>query len=288
MQVDVEPALSLPPECGVEGQPKRMATAYEVTVATLVCVLVAAAYLKWQDPTLRIASRRIVPAVELSMAVWLVSGLGRIWARRAALSMLLAFTVVGAREFAAGQASCGCFGAARVHPGWTLAFDVAMATALFSLGRGEVLSPHRPPPASAPRLAVAVMLGLAFGAAVQGRQSATPADDATRVVVRQVQVGGPFPILASLPANERIDLASGRRTVVVYDPTCEHCRSYVASLSGDPTSVRLVDVAIDSPIPDWANRFRQVRLPSTVDWILDVPLRVELVAGRVEAAWRPR
>lgn len=80
-----------------------------------------------------------VAAFEWGLAVWLLSGIAKLWARRTILSTLGVFLIISAREWLSGHTDCGCFGQTPVHPGITTSFDVAALIAIGYLGHYSVL-----------------------------------------------------------------------------------------------------------------------------------------------------
>ena len=72
----------------------------------------------------------LVPLFEGALGVWLVSGIGRVGAWAVATPTAGLFALHNLAQTADGEASCGCFGAATVPPGVTLAFDVVVLALL--------------------------------------------------------------------------------------------------------------------------------------------------------------
>ena len=145
------------------------------------------------------------------------------------------------------------------------------------------------PAPTRPRLAVAGGLGTACAAVAFSGFAAAVNPARTLVFDNQFRPGQPFPLLAHLPAADRADLAHGYRTVVFFDHSCDHCRAYLAALataSPVPPGVRLFDLSENAPIAP-AVPFRAVTLPPTVTVVVNVPLRVDLLDGTVEATWQP-
>ena len=71
-----------------------------------------------------------VVEAEFAVGLWLLSGLWRPAARRAALVAFVAFFVVSLSKALPGEASCGCFGPVPVSPRYTAGLDL---TAILSL-----------------------------------------------------------------------------------------------------------------------------------------------------------
>jgi hypothetical protein len=74
----------------------------------------------------------LVPTFESVLAVWLLSGAARAWATRVAVATLIIFICIAGWALISGKDDCGCFGGVRVHPGWTLALDLVVLTALIA------------------------------------------------------------------------------------------------------------------------------------------------------------
>jgi hypothetical protein len=100
--------------------------------------------------------------------------------------------------------------------------------------------------------------------------------------------GKPFPMLAYVDARAVGDLATGNRTVILFNGRCEACGTYLARISREKSSseaavTRLMDVA---PI---GRRGRTVSFPPFLEvplmpgnlYAVDVPLEVSLADGVV-------
>src|SRR5437762_3369993 len=123
-------------------QPPR--TAYAVITTLFALLLLVAAGLK-ADAALTegqgpFQKELAAAAAEAAIAVWLLSGVGRVWARRAAVVLLLAFVTLAGRRLVRGDADCGCFGRVRIHPALTLGVDLAALSSIWLLGRWTSVS----------------------------------------------------------------------------------------------------------------------------------------------------
>ena len=120
-------------------------SAYSVTCSAVAVVLVVAAVLKADAllDSLPLTSPRSTPIVlslvavpvEIFVAVWLLSGLAPIWARRVTLAVLAALGSVAAWHLYRGDSDCGCLGAVHAGPAWSVAFDVVAFCAIVWIRR---------------------------------------------------------------------------------------------------------------------------------------------------------
>ena len=240
-------------------------------------VLLIAAGLKVRRPDGGGTSLTIaIVAVEMCLALWLLSGLAPRWARRAALTLICLFVVIGGWHWVVGAASCGCFGDARVDPLWSVLLDMGMLAAIWVAGR--------------PFKRVSITTGLVrVGLAVTVAMACVSAmdrparDRVTRLFDADFAVGRSLPLLPGLAADDRADLSHGHRSLILYDHDCDRCRRYLARLwsnGAESSNVRLVDTSFQ---PTAEPHFRYARLPSTVTVAVTVPLRVELNDGVIES-----
>jgi len=116
---------------------------YELVSVLFALVLLVAAVLKGrlllsQDAQILSTAKRVMDtasaSIELLLGVWLLSGLARVWARFASLTLLAVFTVVASYHLVYGSTDCGCLGQVTVHPGIILLFDILVALALLRWG----------------------------------------------------------------------------------------------------------------------------------------------------------
>jgi hypothetical protein len=75
--------------------------------------------------------RGVAIAGEGFLGIWLLSGLWARGCRWAALSAFLAFSGVSTSKALASEATCSCFGAVQMSPGWTAALDLSAILALW-------------------------------------------------------------------------------------------------------------------------------------------------------------
>jgi hypothetical protein len=245
--------------------------------------------------------------VEWFMAAWLLSGVAPVWARRAAMSLLLLFVAVIAWRLAAGERDCHCFGALRVPPMVTLAFDLITLAALYGFGRGALEPrPQRDPDAGATagqpflslRLSFAVMAATVVPTSVVVAERKLPALGAAfgRAVPLDPQSwpGRRLPLLEYVESRDRADLITGEHTLIFVSRDCDTCKRYLAkraeALASDPGAagaVRLIDLASVTEPGDLSTPFAQVHLNRPVALLAAVPLEVTLQNGIVAAVRHP-
>jgi hypothetical protein len=294
----------------------RATRAYDALVVVFAVILVLAAALKvqslvWGNDYTGAAKPPqlwswMAAGLELGLAAWLLSGWAAGWARRAALSLLIVFSVVSGSRLLTGAGDCGCFGAMRVHPAYSLTLDLTCLLGIWLLGRSSFevsenfsvstgASEDRP----APRVG-----WFAFSLCVLVPSVAVPAiarlvaasGDRRQIILLDAQssLGKPFPLLPFLDEPSRADLATGRRTVILFSHDCDDCRRYLARLprfgnGSSEVAICAIDLApfnsggLGVGRPD----LRQVRLRNGVQCFSKVPLKLSLSDGIVQAAETP-
>ena len=78
--------------------------------------------------------------VELIVGLWLVSGWSRNTGRLVAIVLFAGLAAVSLYMLVNGEAACGCFGRIRVHPRWTLLFDLVCCGLLTVGAEGRPMS----------------------------------------------------------------------------------------------------------------------------------------------------
>lgn len=282
-----QPAAGLRPDLG-----------YELITFGFAVLLLIATGLKMQailSPSgFRISARWIQiasVATEWFIAAWLLSRFARVWARRAAIGLLIAFVVVAGWHLLAGDHDCGCFGRLTVHPAWTLALDVVVLGCIWVVGR-RALNVAR---ASDMRtiLVVAVVICLPVTTMFLASRLTAQTMEGQRAVVLDSKSwpGHQFPLLEFVDAADRADLANGRCTVIIFDRHCPRCRDFlqkVVQASLVPTNkrrTRVIDIAPASG--DLHNdevrcTLPQIALRQDMVYFANVPLEVSLRDGMVE------
>ncbi|MCX5647508.1 MAG: DUF1573 domain-containing protein [Planctomycetota bacterium] len=172
---------------------------------------------------------------EILLGLWLVSGLARRAAWAAALACFVVFVGVTLPKALTGADSCGCFGAVKVNPWYTLVLDVGAVGALTTF-RPNLKSRLQPPPRVRLQPVAAVLISLATGAAaaipILRYEPAMLSLEGTvvgggRPVLLEPKewIGKPCPLLAHIDIGSR--LAKGQWIVVLYHHDCPHCQERV-------------------------------------------------------------
>ncbi|HZL36735.1 MAG TPA: MauE/DoxX family redox-associated membrane protein, partial [Tepidisphaeraceae bacterium] len=272
---------------------------YDFVSRAFAVILLIAAGLKLQRlvvgqaalPLTRSSEEWVAIALEWGMAAWLLWGVGKMWARRAAMLLLAVFLCVAAWRWHAGDTDCGCFGAVAVHPAWTTALDAAMLLALWAL-RPLRFASERMTYSGALSCAVAAtcIFGASFFIAGEARADI---HGGPRVVVLHPSAwrGQAFPLLPSIDPAARADLSAGRCTVILFDRNCEKCRRYLiqrviaTDRAGRAERVQAIDIApaSDSGSPDvFLCAIPQIKLRGDVTYAANVPVEISLDGGLVD------
>lgn len=289
--------------------PRRRRPGFAVVRVVLGLILLAAAGLKAHQlatepvPNVDIFSYRwsltVQVQVEIVLGLWLLGGVHRRLLWLFATVCFAAFAAITLYKALAGQASCGCFGAVRVNPWYTLTLDVAAVGALV-LFRPD-LRLRRRVRLYWPRLTAAVVLalaaGIAAGVAIARYEPATVSDegdiigDDKRVVLEPDDWPGKrFPLLKYIDVGDK--LAAGDWTAVLFDRGCPECRKtvpkYVQLVREDNPAVgrlALIEVPSDGP-GGWlaeldASTYLLAKLSEERYWYVQTPLIIILKDGVV-------
>lgn len=76
----------------------------------------------------------VVVMFEITLAVWLVTGIGSTYACGVALVTFTAFSAVAASSIVANEPSCGCFGRTHINPWFAFLFDTSAVACLIVSG----------------------------------------------------------------------------------------------------------------------------------------------------------
>jgi len=286
--------------------------AYDVVRFVFASALLVAAALKMQALNSSVeapagwskTARAFEVIIEWTVAVWIISGHAKGWARRASIVLLAAFLLFAGVHWFKGDQDCGCFGQIHLHPRWTFGFDGIALIALFALGKGHTAwssDSHRNG-AKIKRSALALAVGVVLPALtfVLSGHSARLIADSTRVVVLEpfAWKGLQFPLLNSI-ASATPDLARGRWIVVLADQNCHTCRDYVARtdlaslaeagpIHQEPANVVLVYLATES---FQENSFQVsipvMRMKRDVIYVFEGPFLLFLSNGIVDDVSKP-
>jgi hypothetical protein len=121
---------------------RRAWLGYETISVVFAVILLVAAHLKAysfvghisQQPELKWQESITIGTIgsEFVLAGWILSGVAKVWARRAAIVILSVFICVAGYLLLVGEEDCGCFGPVQVHPGFTVGLDLLMVLLLLN------------------------------------------------------------------------------------------------------------------------------------------------------------
>jgi len=235
-------------------------------------------------------------------------------ARLVGIAMLSAFLPVLAGDVLSGAASCGCFGAVEIHPGFTLAIDLGFLLGLIVLGRGERRLALTPTLRTSgvvltglwSLVAIVAAFGFAGGALNEGASvTDNPVDGGSAVAAAlptdgyyfpryDAWLGHPFRELeiASWVRGLPDDLDTGQQYVIFYRKDCEHCHEllelYFSDALPHPTTAIAVPERDGFPTENIqhfsCSECRVAELPAGIDWFMKTPVLVRLAEGVVECA----
>jgi hypothetical protein len=254
----------------------------------------------WASRWLRIG----IVELEIVLGLCLFFGVAPRFVRGCALACFLLFAGASLYKVVLGETSCGCFGKVRVHPGYTLAFDVVAVAALVGAlrARGGVRAGHRGPWRYA---AFALVLSLvcavsAVALARSGGAEMTPegevVGDGPFVYLNPLAwVGQPFPLVRHIDIGDR--LAEGEWVVILYRHDCPKCRWVVPEyerlarvLADQPGSPKVALVEVPpygdpgDPLVSSPSSLVVGRLNDEREWFVEVPAKVRLKDGKVMTA----
>ena len=276
---------------------------YDAVSWVFACALLVAAALKalalYSNPGSpsgwSAAVRILEAAVEWTLAIWILSGYAKAWARRAVLTSLAVFALVAGFRWFNGHEDCGCFGKLTVHPRWTFGFDALALILLLTLGKLRAAGSGTSHTISRTALGIAIAIVVPALTILLTGPWANGASDSMPVVVLEPLKwrGQVFPLLNSLQSPAP-DLASGRWTVVLVDQNCHRCRDYVAatdfgSIAEAGRNVVLIDLATE--VSSERILFRVsipvIRMKPKAAYVFDGPFLVSTSNGIVESVVKP-
>jgi hypothetical protein len=253
------------------------------------------------------------------------------WARPVAVAMLSMFCLILIAEVSRGEKSCGCFGSITIPPIAMLAIDGTLLLGCVLIGRG--LLRGRETTARVPRgSAIAASLWSIAGAALSFSMLASWINQPDAVIENNDQpiktadsghqpanngatqrdrVPQPLPSyylpdcaswvgkkwseidLAQYMKQWPADVESGKRYIVFYQGTCEHCHELLEShfsgeLSIPTTAIRIpekrdgFELRGTHPMP--CSKCEMLQLPTGCDWVITTPILVALENGVVICA----
>ena len=239
---------------------------------------------------------------EILLGLWLVSGLARRAAWATALVCFLVFAGVTFPKALAGADSCGCFGAVKVNPWYTLVLDVGAVGALAAF-RPNLKNRLQPPPLVRLQPVAAVLIRLAAGAAaaipILRYEPAMLSLEGTvvgggRPVLLEPKewVGKPCPLLAHIDIGSR--LAKGQWIVVLYHHDCPHCQERIPQFEQEARErAERMNIAKTAMVelPPYAPPGRSLlpagtpcvpgRASDERDWFVATPTLLALIEGTV-------
>lgn len=304
---------------GAAGQrpspPNGWVAVHDVTLSVVAVVLLVAASLKYELPsslngTFESAAARqqalltfLLPSTEAALGFALLAGFAGTWLRRAAMGLLCLFSVVSAYLVISGVTHCGCFGNVRIHPGLTLGFDlVALALLYWARLKSGVVCGLQGRLTGTGRLRVIRIMGagtLAATTIVLSRHWVYPEHGGPgsggryEVITSSGWEGKPFPLISQMDEDAQARVATGSKTLVIFDHGCASCRRYIAGLlvpgtARNTADIILLDIAENRmPESDFLRGIRVERFRTRTNYIADVPIEVKIRDGVVYATSHP-
>ena len=252
------------------------------------------------------------------------------WARPMAVAVLSAFCLILIAEVSRGEKSCGCFGSITIPPVVMLAIDGTQLLGCLLIGRGLLVGREttaRVPRGAALAASAWTVAGLALSFAmlsswlnnspsgvndndgpINTDNNNKSSDNGSQTAAHIVQplpsyylpdcaswVGKKWSELdiAQFMAQWPADVDSGRRYIVFYQGTCEHCHElleshYSGELSIPTTAIRIpekrdgFEVRGTHHMP--CSKCEMLQLPTGCDWVITTPILMALENGVVICA----
>lgn len=236
----------------------------------------------------------VIVELELGIGLWLVSGVGLVWAARAGAVFFTALAGASGWLLASGAECCGCLGRLAVSPWFSFAFNLAAITALS-------VAPTPPPdeePSRPGRVltlsALFVFLGVLLPVAgwqepvPAGRSRTLGAPGALVVLDTENWAGGTLPVVDHIDVGER--LRQGTWTIIFYHRDCPRCQQLIEKLAGQKVGgqyIALIEVPplngqAEGPVPEGG--WTRGRLSTSRRWVVDTPKAVRVQDGIVQWA----
>jgi len=270
-------------------------------------ILVVAAVLKASDGSgiVSFADYRVLDQaihysmiqVELALAACCFSGIKPRATRAALITLFSSFALYALFLVLSGAESCGCFGAVKVNPWWTILLDITLLGVLF-LWQPEdwlarVAAPRSPALflASYAAVAIPVTAWLALNRPAELRADSMLADgDGFVILEPEHWKGQPLPIADHLNIGE--ELTAGEWVLLLYHHDCPKCQEAVPQYQelaerlahdGSATHVALVETPPYAsaeihgpPLEGLAGRLSDQR-----EWFVRTPVEIRLNDGIV-------
>jgi hypothetical protein len=232
---------------------------------------------------------------EITLAIWLLSGVSPAACRRLAMATFAAFGGYALYLALSGAATCGCFGRVEVSPWWTLLLDSAAASMLwFWQPRVEHATVRRLAAWSAASIAIGLGAFLWLGPA-GGNQSpeGIHVGDSFVLLEPEKWVGKQLPI-RSYMGTMGSEVQHGPWLLLLYRENCSKCQDFLENyrpLRRSGARLALVSVSGGrkhlSPRLYPGNEANLDHLVGPNDWIVQTPVEIYLSGGRVMRVVRP-
>lgn len=240
--------------------------------------------------------------VEVVLASLLLTGLWPKPARRAAIILFAVFSCIAGLKMLNHAQSCGCFGAVRVSPVYTLLFDILVVAALLALRAAKPEEATSVTAIGRGRAIVAIAVIFTAFTAFAGielqwlsrtealaQQGDVPGDEGSLVVLEPKDwAGKEFTLLKHIDIGSQ--LQQGRWVVLLVHHDCDHCAAAVPRyIQATSTANRLAVIEMPpyadlSAPPPWSPLPPTVlsgRLDETRDWFASTPVALKIEDGRV-------
>jgi hypothetical protein len=217
---------------------RRLATGFDVICVTCGAILITSACLKaYQLTTETQASEGFLglPVIRFALAecesllgVWLISRLFPRSLRFVSICVFTGFAFVSMSEATLGHSSCGCFGALKVNPWFTFAFDVVAVSFLSICRPLESGLELRRAPLGISIIAGAVwfaMFGAPFFGVIWLQKHAIEGGNKAKARIDfdpRTSIGRPCSLIKDIKSADR--MGRGTWLVLFYRPDCSVCR----------------------------------------------------------------
>lgn len=227
----------------------------------------------------------VVVEFELAYSIWLLLGVCPRFTRWATIGLFSVFAGVSLYKGISGEASCGCFGAARVNPWLTTALDVAIVGSL--LWRRKVRIARQK--ITIRKIALAALAWGIISAPILSAIVTVEKNDLSALGTEFIGADGrktvllepekwtddKFPLAPYLePPEVREQLKTGEWTILLYRRDCSKCHKAIADLASKGTpNVLCVEVPPygddeDDEIP---SAFIKAKLTNSINWFVETP-----------------
>jgi len=261
----------------------------QIPVALLLLV---AAALKCEELAVSLESNRLLSGlqvvVEISVAVWLMSGYRQKAAQTVGQGMVLIFLFAASSKLLSGAESCGCFGRMEVSPIVTAALDFVSLILLTFWTINDHCQAHGKVRLSLAIIAAATLSGVSlnyiysFGPVDFDSFGEYLPENRTIVLRPEEWKGRSLPIMDFI--EDSSELAAGEWAVVLYHADCKQCEQLLSKSDEISGNVKLAFVEVPPhKMPRMKNRgdLRWHTLDDTYSWFVQTPALFRLHNGRV-------